>query len=202
MNAATVGVSPAALLDAQRVAFRSHPYPSANERRSNLKKLERALFDRQDEIAKAIDIDFGGGPVYEVLFSEVFVSLNAIRHAKKHVKEWMADRPRPLDWPLQPARAWVMPQPLGVVGIIVPWNYPIFLSMAPLAGALAAGNRVMIKVSEFTPATSEATARLIGDTFPADHVTVVTAMRASDASLLRSRSITCCSPDRRPWAAR
>jgi coniferyl-aldehyde dehydrogenase len=86
----------------------------------------------------------------------------------------MAKRPRHIDWPLQPARAWVLPQPVGVVGIIAPWNYPIFLTMAPLAGALAAGNRVMIKVSEFTPATSEYIAKLIAETFASDHVTVVT----------------------------
>src|SRR5215472_1643281 len=156
MSAATVRLAPDVLLAVQRTAFRKNPYPSAKERRERLRRLERALFDSQDEITAALDRDFGGRSKYEVLFSEVFVSLHAIRHARKHVREWMTERPRGLDWPLQPAKAWVMPQPLGVIGIIAPWNYPVFLTMAPLAGALAAGNRVMLKLSEFTPITSEA----------------------------------------------
>jgi coniferyl-aldehyde dehydrogenase len=84
----------------------------------------------------------------------------------------MAPRPRHVGWPLQPARAWVLPQALGVVGIIVPWNYPVFLSMAPLAGALAAGNRVMLKPSEYTPETSALLARIISETFSPDLVAV------------------------------
>jgi len=173
MSAATVQSAPDVLLAVQRTAFRQNPYPSVKERREHLQTLERALFDTQDEIAAALDRDFGGRCKYEVLFSELFVSLHAIRHARKHVGEWMTERPRALDWPLQPAKAWVMPQPLGVIGIIVPWNYPVFLTMAPLAGALAAGNRVMLKLSEFTPVTSETIANVLARTFPADHVAVV-----------------------------
>jgi coniferyl-aldehyde dehydrogenase len=169
--------SPAASLDellaAQRSAFRQNSYPPYRERREHLARLERALFTRQDELASALDRDFGGRCRNEVLFSEVFVALHSIRHARKHVRQWMARRPRHIDWPLQPARAWIMPQPLGVIGIISPWNYPIFLTIAPLAGALAAGNRVMFKLSEFTPATSECLRRLVSDTFAGDHVVVV-----------------------------
>lgn len=161
------------LLAEQKAAYRRSPHPSPAERREHLQRLERALFAAQDDLARALDADFGGRCRYEVLFSELFVSLNAIRHARKHVKQWMAKRPRKIDWPLQPARAWVMPQPVGAVGIIAPWNYPLFLSMAPLAGALAAGDRVMIKLSEFTPVTSERLAALIGGIFAADHVAVV-----------------------------
>ena len=170
--------TPAASLDqilaAQRSGYSQNPYPSWRERRDHLCRLERALLARQDDIARVLDLDFHGRCQSEVLFSELFVSLHAVRHAHKHVKQWMAKRPRHIDWPLQPARAWVLPQPVGVVGVIAPWNYPLFLAMAPLAGALAAGNRVMIKVSEFTPATSEYLAKLIAETFSADHVTVVT----------------------------
>lgn len=174
MNAAAATPSLDNLLVKQREAFRKHPYPSAAERRDNLKRLERAILDNQDQLAAALDRDFGGRCRQEVLFSEIFVALHALRHARKNVKEWMADRPRPVEWPLQPARAWVMPQPVGVVGIIAPWNYPIFLTIGPLAGALAAGNRVMLKVSELTPATSEALAGIIACTYNPDHVTVVT----------------------------
>jgi coniferyl-aldehyde dehydrogenase len=162
------------LLASQKSAFRQNPYLSFKERREHLDRLERALLAHQDEIARALDTDFGGRCRQEVQFSELFVSLHAIRHARKHVKQWMAKRPRHVDWPLQPARAWVMPQPVGVVGIIAAWNYPMFLSIAPLAGALAAGNNVMIKLSEFTPVTSACTAKLIADTFAENHVTVVT----------------------------
>jgi coniferyl-aldehyde dehydrogenase len=158
----------------QAAAFQSAPYPSAAERRGNLTQLLRTLLAHQDELAIAIDRDFGGRSRDEVLFSEIYVAVNAIRHARSHVKRWMAPRPRKIGWPLQPAQAWVLPQPLGVVGIIVPWNYPVFLSMAPLAGALAAGNRVLLKPSEFTPETSALLARMISEAFPADLVAVAT----------------------------
>jgi len=153
-------------------AFRAAPYPSAAERRASLTRLLKAILAHQDELATAIDHDFGGRSKDEVLFSEIFVAVNAIRHARRNVKGWMASRPRHVGWPLQPAEAFVLPQPLGVVGIIVPWNYPVFLSMAPLAGALAAGNRVLLKPSEFTPETSAVLARMISSTFPPDLVTV------------------------------
>jgi coniferyl-aldehyde dehydrogenase len=182
MSAVAVQSTPEILLSEQRAAFRNNPYPSAKERRENLRLLEQIVFDRQDEIAAALDRDFSGRCRYEVLFSEVFVALHAVRHARKHVAEWMAERPRALDWPLQPAKAWVMPQPLGVIGVIAPWNYPIFLTVAPLAGALAAGNRVLLKLSEFTPTTSETIAKLFAEAFPADLVAVVN----GDASVGRA----------------
>jgi coniferyl-aldehyde dehydrogenase len=156
----------------QSAAFLKAPYPSANERRANLTRLLEALLSHQDELATAIDHDFSGRSRDEVLFSEIYVAVNAIRHARSNVKGWMAPRRRPVGWPLQPAEAWVLPQPLGVVGIIVPWNYPVFLSIAPLAGALAAGNRVLLKPSEYTPETSALLARIISATFPPDLVSV------------------------------
>lgn len=158
----------------QRAAYAAAPYPAASERRANLKRLLIAILSHQDELATAIDHDFGGRSRDEVLFSEIFVAVNAIRHARSHVNGWMAPRPRPVGWPLHPASAFVLPQPLGVVGIIVPWNYPIFLSMAPLAGALAAGNRVMLKLSESTPETSTLLARILCDTFSQNLVAVIT----------------------------
>ena len=162
------------ILAAQKSAVRLNPYPTCQERREHLRRLERMVLGAQDAIARALDADFGGRSKQEVLFSELLVSLGAVRHARKHVKSWMAPRPRHLGWPLQPARAWVMPQPVGVVGIIAPWNYPMVTTIPPLAGALAAGNRAIVKVSEFTPATSDCLQKLIAASFPADHVTVVT----------------------------
>jgi acyl-CoA reductase-like NAD-dependent aldehyde dehydrogenase len=99
--------------------------------------------------------------------------LNSIRHAYRHVARWMACRPREIGWQLQPARAYVLPQPLGVIGIVAPWNYPVFLTAAPLAGALAAGNRAMIKPSEYAPRTAALLADILHRTFPRDLVAVV-----------------------------
>ena len=158
----------------QRAGFAAAPFPSASDRRAHLKRLLDALLKHRNEVAAAIDRDFGGRSRDEVLFSEIYVAANAIRHARAHVHGWMAPRRREVGWPLQPASAWVMPQPLGVAGIIVPWNYPVFLSMAPLAGALAAGNHVMLKLSEFTPQTSALLRRMLSETFSEDHVTAVT----------------------------
>lgn len=166
----------------QAEAFAAAPYPSASERRANLTRLKQALLAHQDEFAAAIDHDFGGRSRDEVLFSEIYVAVNAIRHARRHLKGWMAPRPRQVGWALEPAQAWVLPQPLGVVGIIVPWNYPVFLSMAPLAGALAAGNRVLLKPSEFTPETSALLAKMISTTFPPD----VVAVTLGDAAIGRA----------------
>jgi len=163
----------------QHEAFSAAPYPPAAERRANLKRLLDATLRYQDEIASAIDRDFGGRSRDEVLFSEIYVAVNAIKHARRHVRHWMAPRPRNVGWTLQPATAFVLPQPLGVVGTIVPWNYPVFLSIAPLAGALVAGNRVLLKLSEHTPETSALLDRIIGETFPPDQVAVI----AGDAAV-------------------
>lgn len=173
--------TPRGLLDAQREAFSRDPYPPAADRKKHLSGLLGALLARQEDFAKAIDDDFGGRARHEVMFSEVFVSVTSIKHARSNLPEWMRSRRAPVDLPLQPARAWVTPQPLGVVGVIAPWNYPLFLSLGPLAGALAAGNRVLLKPSEYTPATSELLARLIASVFSPDHVAVV----AGDASVGR-----------------
>jgi aldehyde dehydrogenase (NAD+)/coniferyl-aldehyde dehydrogenase len=156
----------------QRQARAKNPFPSARERRENLNRLRRVLIGRQEDLARSIHEDFGGRSRMEVLLSEVFVSVHALRHAAAHVEDWMRERPASLDWPLQPGRAYVMPQPAGVVGGISSWNYPVFVSIAPMAGALAAGNRVMLKPSEFTPRTSALLAAMMADTFSADHVTV------------------------------
>jgi len=138
-----------------------------------LDHLIQAVLARQDEIAAALDRDFGGRCLAEVRYSEIFVSLQSLRHAKRHLKTWMKPRRVPVAMALQMAKAWVIPQPLGVVGIVVPWNYPLFMTMGPIAGALAAGNRVMLKLSEFAPATSSALARMFAESFAPDLVTAV-----------------------------
>jgi len=170
------------LLARQRAAFAARPYPPADERRANLTALLEVVLSRRDALAEAIDSDFGGRSKHEVMFSEIYVSVNNIRHARRHVKRWMARRRRPVGWPMQIARAFILPQPLGVAGIIAPWNYPVFLTIGPLAAALAAGNRVMLKLSEHTPRTSALLAKMLAETFSPDHVTAI----QGDSSVGRS----------------
>lgn len=116
-----------------------------------LSKLERMVNENRDAIAKAISQDFGHRSESETLMLEIVPTLEGIRHAKKHGKEWMrATRVQTGKWFL-PASSYVQKQPLGVVGIISPWNYPLYLATGPLTAALVAGNRAMLKVSEYSP---------------------------------------------------
>lgn len=156
-----------------KAGYASNPFPDLRARKRHLKDLRKGLLARQEDFARAIAKDFGGRSRTEVLYSEVYVSIHTIRNAESSVARWMEERPVEVDWPLQFASAWLMPQPAGVIGVISPWNYPIFLFMGPLAGALAAGNRVLLKPSEFTPATSALLAEMIAETFAPDHVSVV-----------------------------
>ena len=157
-----------------RAASRQDPYPSEAERRRHLAAVEKALVSRKDAIVAAVDADFGGRLRHETLFAEVYVTAEAFRHSRRHLGGWMKRRRRAVPLTLMPGSAWVQPQPLGVVGIISPWNYPLMLALSPLAGALAAGNRVLIKPSELTPHTSALIADLLSEALPEDRVAVVT----------------------------
>jgi acyl-CoA reductase-like NAD-dependent aldehyde dehydrogenase len=163
----------ARIFDLQRAAFRRQPNPPAAERRAHLATLRRLLIDNADGLASALDADFGHRSIHETKLLEIFPSVLAARHAHRHVASWMRPERKPVSIWFQRGRAQVVKQPLGVVGIIVPWNYPIFLAAGPLVSALAAGNRVMVKMSEFAPRLGEALARLIASAFAEDHVAVV-----------------------------
>ncbi len=158
--------------EAQRAAFR-RKMPGYAERREALRSLEQALLKRKDEIVAAISDDFGGRAAEETLALELFPTLAEIRYAISHLQRWMKPRRSPVSWQFWPARAEVLYQPLGVVGILAAWNYPLFLSYAPLANALAAGNHVMLKPSEFAPRTAELLRSMAADLFSPDYVTVV-----------------------------
>jgi acyl-CoA reductase-like NAD-dependent aldehyde dehydrogenase len=108
------------------------------------------------------------------MMSEVFVVLGAIKHAKAHLRDWMDPEDRETSWVFLPARVQLVPQPVGVVGIISPWNAPVQLALSPLVGVLAAGNRAIIKPSELVPETAALLRDLVTETFPADQVAVVT----------------------------
>ncbi len=156
----------------QRDAFRANPMPSAEQRIQWLKALSQMLSSHQDALIKAINQDFSNRSADETLLAEIMPSLQGIHYACGQLKKWMKPSRRSVGLAFQPAAAKVVYQPLGVVGVIVPWNYPLFLAIGPLVGALAAGNRVMIKMSESTPATSQLVKDLLGQIFPEDLVCV------------------------------
>jgi len=157
-----------------RDAARKHGAPSHDARIADLDKLGKAIRARKTAIADAVGRDFGTRSKYETLFGEIFGVLAMIGYSKEHLGDWMDPEDRETSWIFLPSTSQVVVQPLGVVGIIAPWNYPVRLSLAPLVAALAAGNRVMLKPSELVPETSALLHDLIADTFPADQVTVVT----------------------------
>ena len=156
-----------------RQASRALALPDTHWRRSRLQALEAGIRAHGDALVAAVSQDFGHRSAHETRLLELFPCLEATRHARRHLKRWMRPQRRPVSPWLWPARARVVLQPLGVVGIVVPWNYPVYLALAPLIGALAAGNRVMLKLSEHTPATSEALIRLLAEVFPSDEVVAV-----------------------------
>ncbi|WP_410481140.1 coniferyl aldehyde dehydrogenase [Pseudomonas plecoglossicida] len=163
----------AATFATQRQAFAGNPLPPAAQRRQWLKSLRQALLDGQAELTEAISQDFAGRSADETLLAELLPSVQGLRHAEQHLQRWMRASRRRVGLAFQPARAQVHYQPLGVVGIIVPWNYPLLLAIGPMTCALAAGNRVMLKLSEATPATGQALKQLLQRVFPSDLVSVV-----------------------------
>jgi coniferyl-aldehyde dehydrogenase len=162
-----------ALLDAQRLAYRKDPMPSAQERIDRLQALKRMLLDNRAELTAAMDEDFSARAPVESRLAEFFPSVQGITYLCKKLTGWMKPEKRHLSLLMQPGKAQVHYQPVGVVGIMVPFNYPIFLAAGPLSTALAAGNRAMIKMPEATPRTSALFAKLIADTFSPDLITVV-----------------------------
>lgn len=161
------------LFDAQRRAYAANPMPPAAQRQQWLKALRDVLSDERQALIHAISQDFSQRSADETLFAELMPSLHGIHYASKHLKVWMKPSRRAVGLAFQPASAKVIYQPLGVVGVIVPWNYPLYLAIGPLVGALAAGNRVMLKLSESTPATGELLKALLARVFPEDLVCVV-----------------------------
>ena len=161
------------LFDAQRSAYAANPMPPAAQRQQWLKALRDLLSSERQALIDAISSDFSHRSADETLLAELMPSLHGIHYASQHISQWMKPSKRKVGVAFQPASAKVVYQPLGVVGVIVPWNYPLFLAIGPLTGALAAGNRVMLKLSESTPATGLLLKELLARTFPEDLVCVV-----------------------------
>ncbi|MBI1393160.1 MAG: aldehyde dehydrogenase family protein [Alphaproteobacteria bacterium] len=162
------------VFSAQKRAFDRDRFPSEAARAARLDALIAALDAHEDRLIAAVNADFGNRAAVETRVADVILSIGAAKHAKRHLGRWMRRRGVATPLPMLPATSRVEPQPLGVVGVIAPWNYPVQLALSPAVAAIAAGNRVMIKPSELTPRTSEALAAMIGETFDEDLVAVVT----------------------------
>jgi coniferyl-aldehyde dehydrogenase len=163
-----------AAFDFQHAASRSNGIPGALVRRDRLDRLKQLVLANADAFADAISADFDTRSRTETKLLEIVPTLSAIKHARKSIPGWMKPERRRVDPTFQPAKAWVRHEPLGVIGIISPWNYPLQLALSPLVDAIAAGNRVMLKPSELTPAFSALLERTIAEQFATDEVTVVT----------------------------
>jgi len=158
----------------QRSAFLADPSPTADERRDLLGALAAMLIGHRTQIEQALNSDFGVHPPLAADLIEVLGPAGRAAYAAEQLDGWMAAEPRPTEPALYGSgRAFVQPQPKGVVGNIVPWNFPFDLSVGPLVEMLAAGNRVVIKPSEYTPACGELLREMIASTFDRDRVHVV-----------------------------
>ena len=162
------------LFDAQRDAYAREPYPSLTLRHDRLARLAALIEKHEQEIVAAIGADFGTRPAQETRLAELFVIAAGIRHARRNLSRWMAQQRVPTPLYLWPGRSRLLRQPLGVVGVISPWNYPVQLALLPVLAALAAGNRVMLKPSELTPRTSALLERSVEQHFAQDEFAVVT----------------------------
>jgi coniferyl-aldehyde dehydrogenase len=162
-----------ALFDLQREAFGRQRQPDERLRRDRLQRLLQMTLRHEADIVAAASKDFGHRAAADTLLGDVLPTVAAIRHAQRHLRRWMAPRRVPTPLHLRPGRSRVLRQPLGVVGVISPWNYPWHLALVPTAAALAAGNRVMLKPSEHTPAVSALLGRLIAAQFDPAELAVV-----------------------------
>lgn len=167
------------ILSQQRTAFLRDGPPALSQRKADLLKLKTAILARRGEIEQAVREDFGHRSPHETAILELIPLIQAINYQRSHLRRWMRPEKRHVPMPFQPGRAWVSYQPLGVVGIMSPWNYPLALALMPLATAIAAGNRAMLKPSEFTPASSAFLVKMLSETFAQDQVAVV----AGDAAV-------------------
>ena len=159
-------------LIAQKHAFESEGFADYRSRIERLNTLYRLIDDHADELAEALNQDFGCRARAETEIAEIIGSLSSIRYLMRKLKRFMKPEKRRISIWFQPAKGKVEFRPLGVIGVMAPWNYSLHLTIAPLAAALAAGNRVMVKMSELTPQTSGVLKRLVNGAFPQDVIAI------------------------------
>ena len=165
------------ILDRQRAAYLAEGIVTSETRIDRLERAVRVVKKHQKAFVQAMNEDFGHRSEHQSLFTDVASSIGPLRHAQQNLKRWQKKDKRkvtPGILALLGAKAWVEYQPLGVVGVISPWNFPVNLTFTPLAGVLSAGNRCMIKPSEYTPATSAAMAAGFAEEFDEEEIAVIT----------------------------
>lgn len=165
-----------AVLAKQRTAFTAAMPEALSVRRDRIDRAIALLIDHKDAFAKAVSADFGHRSTEQTLMTDIMPSVSALKHARKHFEAWSRDEKRKPTFPLGllGARANVVYQPKGVVGVIAPWNFPVGMVMVPMAGILAAGNRAMVKPSEFTERVADLMAEVVPQYFAEDEMAVFT----------------------------
>ncbi|MEO3677877.1 coniferyl aldehyde dehydrogenase [Rheinheimera fenheensis] len=153
----------------QRAAYHANPVPTLAQRLADLDALKALIRDNEPALVEAVNADYGSRCRFETRFSEILMVLEDISRTKKQLKKWLKPQKRHIDRLLFPTSSCtVIPQPLGVVGVIVPWNFPIMLSLAPVVSIFAAGNRAMVKMSENSAQLAKLLIELVPKYFPAD----------------------------------
>ena len=161
------------VLENQKFAYQRNPLPSAKERIDRLARLKQVLIKYQDQFAHAISQDYGNRAIMETKIGEILTCLEHIKYYSKNLTGWMKPSKRHISMLHQPAKGWVQYQPLGVIGIITPWNYPLLLSVGPLICALAAGNHAMIKISSASAHFGQVLENALAEAFSQELVTVI-----------------------------
>jgi len=164
----------------QKAANLKDPYPDYETRCDHLKRLEAILVDNQQEIAEAVSSDFGNRAYQETRLIEVFLPVDLLRYTRKNLRKWMKPQKRKTSVWFKPGKNRVWPQPKGVVGVIAPWNYPLFLVIGPLASALAAGNRCMVKMASNSQNLCRLMADLVAEQFDEDTLAILPGVSASE----------------------
>ncbi|MEG0974830.1 MAG: aldehyde dehydrogenase family protein, partial [Comamonas sp.] len=166
-----------------RTASRAQVYAPLLLRRERLLRLKKLITDSADQICAAVQLDFGQRSVQVTMLAELLPLRTQLRQAIKQLKRWSTPQRVATPAHLLPAKGWVQPVPLGVVGVIAPWNYPVLLALGPVVSALAAGNRVIVKPSEYTPHTAKLLADLVARYFADDEIVVLVGDASAAAEL-------------------
>ncbi|MCJ8269579.1 MAG: aldehyde dehydrogenase family protein, partial [Psychrosphaera sp.] len=161
------------ILTRQKAAFNKAPCPPIAQRKQQLSALKASLLNNKQLICDAVSQDFGYRNANETQILELMTTIGDINFTLNNLRKWMKPERRSVALQFLPASNTITYQPLGVVGIIVPWNYPLYLAMGPLLAALAAGNRAMLKMSEFTPALNAALKKILAECFTEDQVAII-----------------------------
>ena len=174
------------IVEAQRAYFNTHATLPVAFRLEALRKLRQALLDNEARIGEAIRADLGKSS-FESYMCETGLTISEISFVMKHLRRWAREKTVPTPLVSFHSRSYIKPAPYGVTLIMSPWNYPVLLTLEPLADAIAAGNTAILKPSAYSPNTSAVIAELVGGLFPPEYVAVVTGGRAENAALLDER---------------